>query len=146
MRMGWWWTVCLENGSEGREGWKCLERRSEGQRQAKPCSAAMQCLQLADGRGLCLLSASPTPPLPPLPPAGLAWGSLTSRKSARKDGGCLPWVLSDYWQQKSSGLTFRHHLYRERHLLSLPPWNSWDPCWSGKALNLKTTAAVSNRS
>lgn len=125
--MKWLWTVCLEKSGEGvqREGrsgtvWEDVVPRGRASQ-----SLAVQLCRAwswADGRGLCLAglrwpSASPTPhsAISAFCRTGdMAWRTLTSSKSARNDGKCFPWILSDYHQKENSGLAFRHHLCRER--------------------------------
>lgn len=54
MRMKRWWTVCLEKSGEWFRGKGGLElpgkMLSHGHSQAKPCRAALQGLELPDGR------------------------------------------------------------------------------------------------
>lgn len=143
MRMKWPWTVCLEKGGEwfrGKEGLELSGRRCPvGQSQAKPCSAALQCLEWGWWKGFvpgqCISYCTHFAISAFCRTGNMAWRTLASSKSARNNGKGLPWMLSGYYQKENSGLTLRQHLCRGRGTSSpLPLGNSCEPCWSGKAV------------
>lgn len=132
--MKWPWTVCLE-GFRGREVWSCLGRCcSTGHSQANPAVPGAGLME-----GLCAWPVHLLPqPLPPLQHWEYGLKIPDQQQTCRNDGKGFPWISSDYPLKENSGLTFRHHLCRERgNSSALPLWNSCDPCWSGKAISVQ---------